>query len=93
MPWGRNRHHEKGRGGPAPTGIPPADEKTEALSVTTIARQAVEAENGAREAAFRLETLTALADVMSTTAAEIRRHADRLAREFERLDARLGGSR
>jgi hypothetical protein len=32
-----------------------------------------------------------LADVMSTTAAEIRRHAGCLADEFRRLDARLGG--
>jgi len=91
MPWGRNRDHRKGRGGPAPTGIPPADDRTETPSITILAHQAVEAENGAREVAVRLEDLIALADTLTATGAEIRRRADGLAREFERLDARVGG--
>jgi len=41
--------------------------------------------------AVRLEDLIALADTLTATGAEIRRRADGLAREFERLDARVGG--
>ena len=93
-PWGRNRSRDiEGRGRPPASKATRADDRTETPSTTILAREAVDLENAAREAAYRLEVLTTLADVLATTGSEIRRHVDRLTADFRELDRRLGGDR